>query len=314
MTDWWTCNPFKTHQLAFCYVAFSKALGACVNCVLVRTKPSKAGISFPHCAPVSPSLLIFPLCARPGHLYQAVRPTSKEKVSAVDGYAILVIHVMPGGLVGQGAEFSRSSCVLVELTVRQPKRICISFSFSKTPPPPAPAFPSIGMLGLVPGLTQTHTGPEISAPPPFPWTYPSGSTEKLPSLRMTLDHFSPLAHSSPRAGREGRGAGVGCCCFCSVIISLQSSSICIQYIKHNQSLAYFIWWRLNTSVLSLDPTERIFVPGTKIEIWDWFLLQLWICNQPWATKTLSYSRYHYPPPPVAKCPTRVIRYSKALPR
>lgn len=53
-------------------------------------------------------------------------PRQKKKVSAVDGSTILVIHVMPGGLVGQGAEFSRSSCVLMELTARQPKRVSIS--------------------------------------------------------------------------------------------------------------------------------------------------------------------------------------------
>lgn len=172
-------------------------------------------------------MLIFPLCARPGHLYQSVRPTSKEKVSAVDGRAILVIHVMPGGLVGQGAEFSRSSCVLVKLTVRQPKRVPISLlSLSKKTLPPLPS-PSIGMLGLVPGLTQTHTQPEISAPPPARSLPPS-----LPPLNISLwlnreasitpddigSFFSPCTFQPKRRTREGSG-----CCFCSVIISLQSS-------------------------------------------------------------------------------------------
>lgn len=72
---------------------------------------------------------------------------------------------MPGGLVGQGAEFSRSSYVLVKLTVRQPKRVSISLlsrSLATKPLLPLPS-PSIGMLGSVPGLTQTHTQPEISA-------------------------------------------------------------------------------------------------------------------------------------------------------
>lgn len=113
---------------------------------------------------------------------------------------------MPAGLVGQGAEFSRSSCVLVKLTVRQPKRVSISLALSLQNLS-APPFPFIGMLGLVPGLTQTHTETEISALPSssLPWTYPSGSTAKLPSLRMTLDHFSPPAHSS-QSGGQGRGA------------------------------------------------------------------------------------------------------------
>lgn len=168
-------------------------------------------------------MLIFPLCARPGHLYQSVRPTSKGKVSAVDGWAILVIHVMPGGLVGQGAEFSRSSCVLVKLTACQPERVSISLlslslSLQK---PPAPPFPSIGMLGSTPGLTQTHTQPEISALSPL-----------LPPLNISLwlnreasitaddigSFFSPCTFQPKRRTREGSG-----CCSCSVIISLQSS-------------------------------------------------------------------------------------------
>lgn len=157
---------------------------------------------------MSPSLLIFPLCARPGHLYQSVRPTSKGKVSAVDGWAILVIHVMPGGLVGQGAEFSRSSCVLVKLTARQPERVSISLlslSLSKSLPPlPSPPSACLARRPDLLKLTLNQKYP-LSPPSSLPWTYPSGWTEKLPSLRMTLDHFSPPAHSSQRGG-QGRGA------------------------------------------------------------------------------------------------------------
>lgn len=170
------------HFFFFSYTVFSKALGVCVNCV-PRPRQSLLNLGFHfhivhQCPPSPPPLLIFPLCARPGHLYQSARPASKEKVSAVDGLAILVIHVMPGGLVGQGAEFSRSSCVLVKLTVRQPKRV----SISPLSPRAAPPLLSIGMLGFVPGLTQTHTQPEISVlPSPLPplnlspWLYREAS-------------------------------------------------------------------------------------------------------------------------------------------
>lgn len=117
--------------------------------------------------------------------------------------------------------FSRAGCRIFQ------KQLCASeadrapaqkgfylfpFSLSKKNSFPPPPSPSISMLGSAPGLTQTHSRPEISAHLPFsppssafPWTYPSGSAEKLPSLRMTLDHFSPPAHSSQRGG-QGRGA------------------------------------------------------------------------------------------------------------
>lgn len=200
-------------------------------------KPSKPGISFPHCAPVSPSLLIFPLCARPGHLCRHVKARVKsKKVSAA-----LVIRIMPGGLVGQGAEFSRSSCVLVELTVRQPKRVSISPLLSLSHSPPPLPFPSIGMLGLVPRLTQTHTQPEISAPHSNPLPPP-------PSLNLSLclnreasitpddiGSFPPPAHSSQRGGQGGGEGGRGVktgrllLLLCDYIITDQQT--CIQYIK-----------------------------------------------------------------------------------
>lgn len=204
MTGWWTSNPIKTHQLAFCYTAFSKALRVCVNCVLVQTKPSKPGISFPHCAPASPSLLIFPLCARPGHLYQSVRPTSKEKVSTVDGLAILVIHVMPGGLVGQGAEFSRSSCVLVKLTVRQPKRVSISL---QNPSRPSLTLYRHAWLGAR-TYSNSHSTRNIRSLPLPPlnisqWLYREAS---ITPDDIGWFFFPPPqpAHSSQRAG-QGRG-------------------------------------------------------------------------------------------------------------
>lgn len=127
---------------------------------------------------------------------------------------------MPGGLVGQGAEFSRSSCVLVKLTVRQPKRVSISLPSLSTKPS-APPFPFIGMLGLLPGLTQTHTQPEISAqPPPLPLLNISLWLNREASI--TPDDigsfFSPCTFQPKRRTREGSG-----CRFSSVIISLQSS-------------------------------------------------------------------------------------------
>ena len=136
---------------------------------------------------------------------------------------------MPGGLVGQGAEFSRSSCVLVKLTVRQPKRVSISLlsrSLATKPLPPLPS-PSIGMLGSVPGLTQTHTQPEISAlslsPPP-----------SLPPLNISLwrnreasitpddigSFLSPLHIPASEEDKGGEWLPIRL----SVIISLQSSS------------------------------------------------------------------------------------------
>lgn len=109
-----------------------------------------------------PSLLIFPLCARPGHLYQSARPTSKgkKKCPPLTARAILVIHVMPGGLVGQGAEFSRSSCVFVELTSAPAQKGFYLCSFppsqkkKKKPTHPPLPYPPSAYLACRPDLLK----------------------------------------------------------------------------------------------------------------------------------------------------------------
>lgn len=218
---------------------------------------------------------------------------------------------MPGGLVGQGAEFSRSSCVLVRLTVCQPKRVSISLlSLSKAPP-----FPSIGMLGLVPGLTQTHTQPEISAPPSLSPSLPPPSSEHIPLAQQRSFHHSGwhwiifLPLHIP-AKEEDKGGERLLLLLCDYIITEQQT--CIQYIKHNLSLAYFIWWWLNTSVLLLDPTNWIaFVPSAA-EL-NCFLRALQICDQPWAIKkppSLIYCTI-IPLTPVVTCSAWAIRYSES---
>lgn len=167
---------------------------------------------------------------------------------------------MPGGLVGQGAEFSRSSCVRVKLTVHQSKRVSISLpSLSKTLAP-LPSL-SIGMLGLVPGLTQTHTQPEISAlsHPPSPEHIPLAQQREL--VREIQCHHSGwhwIIFFPPMyipAKEEDKGGERLLFLLCDYIITEQQT--CIQYIKHNLSLAYFIWWWLNTSVFLLDSTNWI---------------------------------------------------------
>ena len=114
---------------------------------------------------------------------------------------------MPGGLVGQGAEFSRSSCVLAKLTVRQPKSVSISPLSLQTPPSPLPS-PLSACLAWCPDLlklTLNQKYPLSPSPPP--------SAEHIPLAQQRRFHhsgwhwiiFSPPAHSSQRGG-QGRGA------------------------------------------------------------------------------------------------------------
>lgn len=128
---------------------------------------------------------------------------------------------MPGGLVGQGAEFSRSSCVLVKLTVRQPKRVSISLLSLYRSLPPLPSPPS-ACLARCPDLLKLTLNQKYPLPPP---------TTTLPPLNISLwlnreasitpddiGSFFPPCTFQPKRTREGSG-----CCVCSVIISLQSS-------------------------------------------------------------------------------------------
>lgn len=134
-------------------MAFCKALG--VN--LSKQSFLSPGFQFHMVPPVSPSLLIFPLCARPGHLYQSVRPVSKGKVSTVEGRGHSCYS-------RRAWWFSGAGCRIFQ------KQLCASGADGE---PDLKEFLSlsIGMLGLVPRLTQTHTQPEISAlsphRPPF---------------------------------------------------------------------------------------------------------------------------------------------------
>ena len=181
---------------------------------------------------------------------------------------------MPGGLVGQGAEFSRSSCVLVELTVRQLKRVSISplslfLSLSRSlqnlsrpslPPPSA-------CLAQCPDLLKLTLNQKYPLSLPLPSLPPS--PEHIPLAQQRSFHHSgwhwiislPPAHSSQRGG-QGRGVAADSA-LCDYIITEQQS--CIQYIKRNLSLAYFIWWWLNTSVLLLDPTNWIDLRASAAE-------------------------------------------------
>lgn len=128
---------------------------------------------------------------------------------------------MPGGLVGQGAEFSRSSCVLVKLTVRQPKRVSISLpSLSLQNPPPLPS-PSSACLACCPDLLKLTLNQKYPLnPPPLPLLNISLWLNREASI--TPDDigsfFSPCTFQPKRRTREGSG-----CRFSSVIISLQSS-------------------------------------------------------------------------------------------
>ncbi len=143
-------------------------------------------------------------------------PRQKKKYPLLTARAILVIHVMPGGLVGQGAEFSRSSCVLVKLTVRQPKRVSISLLFSLQTLLPLPSPPS-ACLAQCPDLLKLTLNQKYPLPPPLNislWLNREAS--------ITPDDigsfFPPCTFQPKRRTREGSG-----CRFCSVIISLQSS-------------------------------------------------------------------------------------------
>lgn len=147
-------------------------------------------------------------------------PRQKSKVSAADGSAILVIHVMPAGLVGQGAEFSRSSCVLVELTARQPKRVSISALSLRRKKKNTPSRPSLyppsAYLACRPDLLQLslhqkyplclvllHTSRQLCREP--------SSTS---NCRRILFHLLHIPSEGVGGGGEDRGRGCCCCCCC----------------------------------------------------------------------------------------------------
>lgn len=140
------------------------------------------------------------------------------------------------------------------------------------------------MLGLVPGLTQTHTQPEISAlPPPSPKHI---SLAQQRSFHHSGWHWIIFLPLHIPAKEEDKGGERLLFLLCDYIITEQQT--CIQYIKHNLSLAYFIWWWLNTSALLLDPTNWIdFVPVPQIKFGNAFSRALQICDQPWAIKNPS---------------------------
>lgn len=285
VTGWWTSNPIKTHQLAFSNMAFFQ-----------RPSWSVSTVSWFRQSLLSPSLLIFPLCARPGHLYQSARPTSKEK--SIHrwrlGHSCYSCHAW---------WFSRAGCRIFQ------KQLCASgadstpaqkgFYLYSFPPlrekrkkktQPAPPLPSVGIFGLLPGLTQTQNSTRNIRSPSL----------CLPLLNTTQPLYREASSTSSDVGsfftsctfRTKKKMRVGRCCpFGYMIISWQSSTH--QCAIAQPLMVYFISWCLDTSVLLLDITKQIGTRDFRVPI-SHFPKSRQIWNQPWAIKVLLLSSVPLP--------------------
>lgn len=192
------------------------------------------GFHFHAVPPVSPSLLIFPLCARPGHLYQSVRPVSKGKVSTVEGrgHSCYSCHAW---------WFSGAGCRIFQ------KQLCASGADGE---PDLKEFLSLSKPHL-----SLHRHAWLGAQ-----TYSnSHSTRNIRSPLTAALPFSPAPNISLWLSVEASitpddiGSFSSPCTFqptkmrergeqllfrlCDYIITEQQT--CIQYIKRNLSLAYF---------------------------------------------------------------------------
>lgn len=171
-----------------------------------------------------------------------------------------LLFVVPGRSV-----FSRAGCRIFQ------KQLCASgadsapaqkgFCLSSSLPPFLP--PTSLSLALrrhawlrARTYSNSHSTRNIRSlqPRPPPSTFSTSSTPRqLPSLQMTLDHFSPPAHSRRRAAGLGRGVeegggggveevGGGCpLLLCDYIITERRT--CVQYLQAgNLSLRQFFNW------------------------------------------------------------------------
>lgn len=196
VTGWWTSNPIKTHQLAFSNMAFFQ-----------KPSWSVSTVSWFRQSLLSPPLLIFPLCARPGHLYQSARPTSKEK--SIHrwrlGHSCYSCHAW---------WFSRAGCRIFQ------KQLCASGADS-TPgqkgfylysfPPlrkkrkkthlPLP-YPPSAFLACCPDLLKLQTPPEISALSPSPQRNPAALQRSFQHLQRCRIIFH-LLHIPTKEKDEG---------------------------------------------------------------------------------------------------------------
>lgn len=132
---------------------------------------------------------------------------------------------MPGGLVGQGAEFSRSSCALVELTARQPKRVSIATLSLRRGKKKNPACPSLphrrDIWPAARTYSNSHSTRNIrSASLRLPLLNTSQRLcGEASSTHRDVGSFFTSCTFRPKKTREGRR-----CHFGSVIISCPSST------------------------------------------------------------------------------------------
>lgn len=186
--------------------------------------------------PVSPSLLIFPLCARPGHLYQSVRPVSKGKVSTVEGWGHSCYSHHAWWFSGAGCRiFQKQLCASGADGEPDLKEF---LSLSKTLPPlPSPSAclawcPDLLKLTLNQKYPLSLTTALPFSPAPNISLWLSGEASITPD---DIGSFPPpLPHTFQPKRRRGEQLLFR---LCDYIITEQQTWI--QYIKRNLSLAYF---------------------------------------------------------------------------
>lgn len=196
---------------------------------------------------------------------------------------------MPGGLVGQGAEFSRSSCVLVKLTARQPKRVSISLlSLSKTLPP-LPSPPSACLAWCPDLLKLTLNQKYLLSPPPSPKHFPLAQQR---SFHHSGWHWIIFLPQHIPAKEEDKGGVVSALWLYHY---RAADMYTVYWAQPVISILYLMMAKYKCAFVGSDQLDRLCASAAELH---WGMLSQ---SAPNLRSTLSYKKpfsyllYHYPP-------------------